>query len=88
MKVEDAVLVPHGKRGSPKESTVVLRALKVGDVKRIEHPDVACATVLYGTRIGQGSCSLAQEISRLRKKGWELDYYHEQQYVLVVRRVK
>lgn len=47
--------------------------------------DVAC-TVFKG--IQHPTCSLSQEIYRLRKGGWKIDFYHEKQYVLVVKRSK
>ena len=88
MRVEDAVWEPWRKpsRGSkPSESTLALRALQVGDVKRIVHDDVACNPRREGR---DGHCSLSDSICRLRKQGWEIEYYHEAPHIMVVRRTK
>ncbi len=60
-------------------SVKALYGMKAGEVKRIFHNDIKC----YPT-----TCYLAQSIHRLNKKGWEIEYYHESQYVAVVRRIK
>ena len=83
MKVEDAKWNPanHGSRVS--RSVLALRALEVGDVKRLVHNDVHCVT-----KNGHSSCTLAQEIHRLRPKlNWKLDYYHESLGVLIIKRL-
>ena len=88
MRVEDATWEPLRKpsRGSkPSESTLALRALQVGDVKRIVHDDVACNSRREG---GDGNCGLRDPIRQLRLQGWEIEYYHEAPQVLVVRRTK
>jgi len=86
-KVENAEWEPQaamrgGRRLS--ESVAAVRALKVGECKRIFHDDVRCTV---GEKIGQG-CAISQAVSRLRDKGWKFDSYHEKQYVLVIRRLK
>lgn len=87
MKVEDAEWKPLMGRGRrPMESTKALRTLQVGDVKRVIHDDVVCNICLPNTP--SPGCTLSQEIKRLRETGWELDYYHEQAHVLVIRRLK
>lgn len=70
----------------PSESSKSLRNLKIGDIKRITHDDVSCnirSKGPYGPH-----CSLGQEIGRLRKLGWHLEYYHEKAHVLVIRRLE
>jgi hypothetical protein len=83
MIIEDAIWNPPNKerlRGRPlTDGTMALRNLKVGDVKRIEHYDVLCT----GT-----NCSLGYQVSRMRKQGWKLEYYHEKHHVMVVRRLE
>jgi len=84
MRVEDTEWQPLSRRGIISDSVRELHKLRVGDVKRIVHDDVACGIVKVGH-----TCTLAQAIVRLRRKrGWELDYYHEGKGVLVVRRIK
>jgi hypothetical protein len=84
MRIENAEWKPSGRRGVLSKSTEAMYALKVGDVKRIVHDDVACKTIS-----GHGQCTLAQVVKRLRnKKGWKLDYYHEKRGILIVRRTK
>ena len=81
--VRNAVWRPlnGGRRGRGlSQSVVAVRNLKVGECKRINHDDLKCGTV-------STNCSLRNEINRLRRSGWELEYYHEQQGVLVVRRL-
>ncbi|KKL91652.1 hypothetical protein LCGC14_1892610 [marine sediment metagenome] len=85
--IEDAEWKPprHSRGGHPAaESTQSLRGVKVGETKRIRHPDVHCAFVSKG----QGSCSLYQQVKKLRVQGWEIQAYHEADHVLVVRRVR
>ena len=88
MRVEDAVWEPLRKpsRGNnPSESTLAVRTLQVGDVKRIVHDDVVCERAREGRG---GRCSLSAAICRLRKQGWEIEYYHEAPHIMVVRRTK
>ena len=77
------------------KSTAALQNLKVGEVKRIVHPELKCGTKAYPATKREGSvesvgrvCSLQPTIYKLRKKGWELDHYHESDHVMVVRRLK
>ena len=64
------------------ESAKVIRNLKVGDCIKLTHGDVKCE------QNGQ-QCSLKSEISRLREdEGWGIDYYHEFDHIMVIRRTK
>jgi hypothetical protein len=82
VKVEDAEWnMPKGRGGRMSDSTRALRDLKVGECKRITHDDVGCLTAN-----GHRNCSLAIEIKRLRASGWTIEYYHECDKVMVVRR--
>jgi len=89
--VRNAVWRPlnGGRRGRGlSQSVVAVRNLKVGECKRINHDDLKCGRV--NGRNGQSKyscCSLRNEINRLRRGGFDLEYYHEQQGVLVVRRL-
>ena len=84
MRVENAKWEPLSKRGIISDSVRELYKLRVGDVKRIVHDDVACSIA----RVGH-VCTVAQAIGRLRRKrGWGLDYYHEKRGILIVRRTK
>tara|TARA_R100000049_G_C1923658_1_gene68446 strand:+ start:615 stop:974 length:360 start_codon:yes stop_codon:yes gene_type:complete len=78
-----------GRRGRGlSQSVIAVRNLKVGECKRIKHDDLKCGKV--STKNGETTsscCSLRNEINKLRRGGWDLEYYHEQQGVLVVRRL-
>ena len=80
MKAENTKWQPKGQRRGrmASKSALAIRALLIGDVKRIIHDDVMCK---------HSACSLPQEIRRLRKQGWNLEYYHEKVGVLVIRRL-
>jgi len=83
LKVENAKWnPPAGKGHRPSRSVIALRSLAVGDVKRLSHHDVSCKSIK-----GHLNCSLTQEIRRLRRRSnWEIQYYHEKPWVLVIRR--
>lgn len=86
MKIENAVWAPKraGTGRNPSPSTTAVRALKVGDVKRITHEELHCKLEHY-----KANCSLGTAIINLRHQlGWELEYYHEAEHILVVRRTK
>lgn len=74
-------------RGRPlAESNGLLRSLEAGDVKRIYHPDLFCTIKEPGK--AHGSCGLLQEARRLRKTGWEIEGYHEETHIAVIRRLR
>lgn len=88
-KLEDTEWNPPKPGGtSPKwrrvsQSTLLLRSLKPGEVKRLIHEDVRCQR-----RAGFLDCSLHQEMKRLRKvEGWEIHYYHIEPHEMVVTRI-
>lgn len=85
--VEDAEWAPPRKTrqsGPPVgESTEVLRSMQVGDVKRIRHPEMYCRYRSFGGAM----CSLYNEVKRLRIRGWDIEQYHEEDCVMVVRRL-
>jgi len=62
-------------------SNQLLRAMKVGETKRLYHPDVNCRRTPNGY-----ACTVQQEAQRHRRQGWKLRLYHEKEHVLVVRR--
>ena len=71
---------PHAGGRRPSASTLLLRQMAVGQVKRIYHPDLRCE--------GTGeSCTLVSAVTRVRKKGWRCETYHEGPHILVVRRL-
>jgi hypothetical protein len=89
MKVENAIwkeakYKPPCRKGLPESKSVkALKAMKVGDVKRIFHGDVACK------KCGE-QCTLTSTISRLRttSRGRTIyKYYHEDTGIIVVKRV-
>ena len=83
MKIEDAEWDDDVRKGrNASKSVAALRLLVPGDIKRIVHDDLYC-----GYSHGK-ACTLSQEIGRLRRKGWHLEYYHEAEHVLVVRRLR
>lgn len=65
-------------------SSNILSAMKTGDVKKIVHRDMQCD---IGSG-GEGHCSLSSTVDRLRKKGWKIEYYHEERNVAVYKRNK
>jgi len=67
------------------DSTKSLHAIKKGQTLRIAHHDLKCSCCESG---GDGHCSLSGVVSKLRKKGWKIDYYHEEPGVAVFRRTK
>lgn len=76
--------VPRWNAKQPKRSRtrMAIDALKVGECIRLYHPDVACSYGLYG------SCSIASIISTKRRDFcWEIEAYHEDRYIAVVRRI-
>ena len=78
--MEDAEWKPR--RGPvPSKSTLLLRSMEPGTVKRICHPDVNCQWRQTGY-----ACTLTTELARLRKKGWKVRAYHEAPHVLIVAR--
>ena len=84
--IEDAEWKPprHSRGGhAAAESTQLLRSVQVGETKRILHPDTHCRFKTGGA----GSCSLYQEVKRLRREGWDIQHYHEEDHMLVVRRL-
>jgi len=89
MKVKNAHWEPEKfkQRGNhPSASTTAIENLEVGDIKRIVHDDLQCNYCTKEKNIHH--CSLVHKIHIMRKLGWQLEYYHEKQYVLVVRRTK
>ena len=87
-KVEECewhpVKIPHSRMS---KSALALQGLKVGEVKRIVHPELICKVKTYSGNRGR-ACSLQPTIYKLRKGGWELDFYHEADHIIVVRRTK
>jgi len=65
-------------------SLAMLLAMEPGQIRKIIHRDVAC-DVGCG---GDGHCTLASKVSYLRRQKWDIEYYHEEQYVAVFKRVK
>lgn len=83
MKIENAEWNHPSVYGRPlSESVKALRAIQPGEVKRIFHDDVTCKYKRGG------GCSLYQESVRLRERGWVVESYHENDGVMVVRRLK
>jgi hypothetical protein len=90
MKVENAIwkeakYKPPCRKGLPESKSVkALKAMKVGDVKRIFHGDVACNNCGL-------NCTLVSTISRLRiNSRGRIAYkqYHEDTAVMVVKRIR
>ena len=72
------------------ESAKVILSLKPGDVKRIVHGDLKCEIKTYpkgGRMMSARACSLQPTIYKMRKQGWKLEYYHEADHVMVIRRL-
>lgn len=64
------------------QSAKFLRNIKLGEVKRIVHDDLAC----HGK---SSKCSLSNAIFTLEKaSGCKFEHYHEAAHVAVVRRIK
>ena len=73
------------------KSTLALMNMKVGETKRIVHGELKCQIKSYeknGKTVSGRVCSLQPTIYRLRKKGWELEYYHESDHIMVIRRLQ
>ncbi len=73
------------------KSALAITNLQPGDSKRIVHGDLKCQIKPYtrnGKTISGRTCSLQPTIYKLRKKGWELEYYHEADHIMVIRRLK
>jgi len=66
-------------------STQLLYAMNKGQTLKITHYDVKCTC---GGGSGDANCSLSGAVSKLRKKGWKIEYYHEEPGVAVFRRTK
>lgn len=66
------------------DSVQKLRSVQVGQTVRIAHPDVTCHSNFDASR----TCSLKHELERLRHEGWKIDSYHEDDHIIVVRRLK
>ena len=75
------------KQGRPKsQSRILLESLQVGDCKRIIHYDVVCRAC---DGVPPNPCSLTQSVIRQRHSlGWVLEYYHEANHIMVIRRLK
>ena len=70
------------------KSAIALMAMKPGETKRIVHGELKCGPNTHkGKKVGR-ACSLQPTIYKLRKQGWGLEYYHEKDHVMVVRRLK
>jgi hypothetical protein len=83
MKVENArwqesKYKPHFRKPES-ESVKALKAMAIGDVKRIHHDDVSCRK--------QG-CTLVMTISRLKRNGMMYKQYHENTGIMVVKRLR
>ena len=79
---KDAPLRWNAKQPKRSRTRSAIDALKVGDCIRLYHPDVACQN--YG-----GSCSVMAIIATKRRDyGWEIEAYHEDRYIAVVRRTR
>lgn len=82
-------LIHNGLSKSARE----IRNLQVGETKRIYHPDIKC-NIKTGIRKGQrkghnySHCNLQIEIYKMRRQGKEIQYYHEADHIIVVRRIK
>ena len=85
MKIDDAMWEPKGRRGATSNTARALTDMMPGEVKRIYHDDLTCH---YGKRQADRRCTISGILHQLRKQGWEIEYYHEAQYIAVVRRVK
>jgi len=76
----------------PSQSVKNLKAMQVGEVKRIIHPDLKCQIKKYnkgnGIKSSNRQCALQSAIYDLKKKGWELEQYHEKDHIMVIRRLK
>ena len=86
MKVEAVEWNPTQKRTQYNESATCkeLKAMQVGECKRFEHGDIMCT---HGTKEKHPNFTLINKICLLRKRGWQLECYHEAQYVAVIRRL-
>lgn len=71
-----------------KKSTQAIKDMNVGDVKRIVHPEVKCSIKTFKSGDTIRSCTLSSILTKQRKLGWEIEYYHEADHVAVVRRLK
>ena len=85
MKIEEATWEPKGHHGVTSNTARALTDMMPGEVKRIHHDDLMCH---YSKRGTGTSCTISGILYQLRKQGWEIEYYHEAQYLAVVRRVK
>ena len=84
MKIEDTEWKPPPRHKRKYPFKEVLENLKVGDIKRVFHEEATCKM-----KKSKSYCSLSKIICRLRReKEWKLEYYHEKEHVLVVRRIK
>lgn len=83
VRIEDAVWAPHGGGAHASESLNLIRALKIGEVKRLYHPDLSCG-------VGRNKvCSIATLVFNVnRTEGKQIQYYHEKYQVAVIRRIK
>lgn len=70
-----------GRRAGRDSSSLLLGKIEVGEVRRIYHDDCGCSHSPDGWR-----CSLVAKISVLRSAGFNLEYYHEDEHIIVVRR--
>jgi hypothetical protein len=66
------------------DSVQKLRSVQVGQVVKIVHPDVTCHSNFDASQ----TCSLKHELERLRQEGWVINSYHEDDHIIVMRRLK
>jgi len=83
---EDTVWNPPTQK-EPSESSKMLKEMKVGEILRINHPDLACKVEKDGNA-SKVICSLQTQMYALRKKGKVYQMYHEGPHVAVVRRLE
>lgn len=75
-----------GIRKIASETLKEFKCIKVGECVRVEHDDLVCQ---IGTGVKQANCSLRMIIKRFRDQfDWDIEFYHENQYVAIVRRNK
>ena len=88
MKIENArwnenkYIANRPKRKQMSKSVKALMSMKVDQVKRIIHDDVACH------ECGKISCTLVSTISRLKRRRIIFQHYHEDTSVMFVKRVR
>jgi hypothetical protein len=79
-KIEDAPWNPKHRGQDKSQSVLLLESLLPGDTKRLFHDDATC---------NGNQCGLSAAVHRLRKESdWQIQTYHEEPHIMIVRRAK